>query len=205
MPGNHHEAAARVIIGFVFSGRTRLLPCSVASASAPAFRAAVSSALPANASNDLLVLWQGFDVRCSETAVLIVAAASLLGPQGAWNDGNESREKLGQRIDQAQVAVSQAATDAQEKAGQAGDSARSKWAQLRADAAGKADDVKAKVDKRGRQLDAKAAASDADWAESEAAEALALAVWAIDNSQLAALDAIDARARADELAKVASS
>ena len=87
MPGNHHDAAARVIIGFVFSGRTQLLPCSVASASAPAaFRAAVSSAIPANASNDLLVLWQGFDVRCSETAVLIVAAASLLGPQGAWND-----------------------------------------------------------------------------------------------------------------------
>jgi hypothetical protein len=130
-------------------------------------------------------------VRAAKSALLTAAS--------------ESRDQLGQRIDRAQAAVDQATTGAQEKASQAADSARSKWGQMRADAAAKAEDVKAKMDKRNRQLDAKVAASDADWAESEAAEALALAVWSIDNAQLASLDAIDARVRADELAKVASS
>ena len=54
-------------------------------------------------------------------------------------------------------------------------------------------------------MDAKAAATEADWAEAEAADALDYAEWAVDNAQLAMLDAIDARAYADDLAKAASS
>jgi hypothetical protein len=53
-------------------------------------------------------------------------------------------------------------------------------------------------------MDAKDAAGEADWAEGEAADALDFADWAIRNAQLAILDAIDARARAAELAKAAS-
>jgi hypothetical protein len=56
-----------------------------------------------------------------------------------------------------------------------------------------------------QQLDAKAAATDADWAEAEAADALDFADWAVDNAQLVMLDAIDARAYADDLAKAAGS
>jgi hypothetical protein len=67
------------------------------------------------------------------------------------------------------------------------------------------DDVQAKIDKRSRQLDAKAAATDADWAEAEAADTLDFADWAVDSAQLAMLDAIDARAYADDLAKAAGS
>jgi hypothetical protein len=52
-------------------------------------------------------------------------------------------------------------------------------------------------------MNAKAAASDADLAETDAADALDYAEWTVDNAQLAMLDAIDARAYADERAKAA--
>jgi hypothetical protein len=48
--------------------------------------------------------------------------------------------------------------------------------------------------------DANLAASDADWAEDDAAAAIDYAAWTVDNARLAVLDAIDARAYADELA-----
>jgi hypothetical protein len=41
-------------------------------------------------------------------------------------------------------------------------------------------------------MDAKAAAADANWTGADADEALSFAVWAVDNAQLAMLDAIDA-------------
>jgi glycerol-3-phosphate dehydrogenase len=78
--------------------------------------------------------------------------------------------------------------------------ARSKWAQLKTDAAAKMDDLQARIDKRADQIDANAAASDAAWAEDDAAAAIDYASWTVDNARLAVLDAIDARAYADELA-----
>jgi hypothetical protein len=75
---------------------------------------------------------------------------------------------------------------------------------MQADAAAKRDDVKAKINKRNRELVAKDAANEADWSEGEASDALDFADWAVRNAQLAILDAIDARARAAELAKAAS-
>jgi hypothetical protein len=74
---------------------------------------------------------------------------------------------------------------------------------MKTDAAGRREDIKAKIDKRADQLDAKAAATDADWAEQDAADALDYAVYVIYDAQLAVLDALDARAYADERAKVA--
>jgi hypothetical protein len=95
--------------------------------------------------------------------------------------------------------------NARKQAEQTADSARSKWAQMRADAADKTEDIKAKIDKRNRRLDAKDAARDADWADADAADAVDFADWAVDNAELAILDAIDARAYANEQAKVAGS
>src|SRR4029450_4677220 len=63
----------------------------------------------------------------------------------------EPREQVWQRIDQAQVDVNVALTDANQQAGQAANRAPSKWAQLKADAAAKREDVKAKIDKRAEQ------------------------------------------------------
>jgi hypothetical protein len=67
------------------------------------------------------------------------------------------------------------------------------------------DDAKAKIDKRNRQMDAKLAAREADWADADAADALDFAAWAVDNAELAILDAIDARVYADERAQAVGS
>ena len=117
----------------------------------------------------------------------------------------ESREQIGKRIDQAQGDLDRAVKNTQQEAEQAADRARSKWAQMRADAAAKMEDVKTKIDKRNRQMDAKVAARDADWADADAADAIYFAEWAVDSAQLAILDAIDARAYADQRAKAAGS
>jgi pyruvate/2-oxoglutarate dehydrogenase complex dihydrolipoamide acyltransferase (E2) component len=116
----------------------------------------------------------------------------------------DSREELRQRIDRAQADLDKAASDARQRASEATSDSRGKWAQMKADAAARRDDVKAKIDKRTRQTDAKAAASDADWAEADAVDALDYAAWTVDNAELAVLDAIDARAYADDRAKLAS-
>jgi hypothetical protein len=116
----------------------------------------------------------------------------------------ESRDRLKQRIHQAQDDLDQDAEGTKQKASQAAADTRSKWAQMKVDAAARRDDVKAKIDKRNRQLDAKAAASEADWAEDDAFAALDYAAWTLSSARLAVLDAIDARAYADERAKLAS-
>jgi hypothetical protein len=117
----------------------------------------------------------------------------------------ESREQLKKRVDQAQADITKAVKDTKQKAGQDAAAAKSKWAQMRADAAAKMDDVKMKIDKRADQMDAKAAANEADFAESGATDAISYAEWAVDNARLAVLDAIDARVYADQLAQKAGS
>jgi hypothetical protein len=113
---------------------------------------------------------------------------------------SESREQLRQRIDQVKVDMDLAATDARQQVGEAAASARSTWAEMKADAAAKLDDFEAKMDRRADQRDAKLAASQADGAEADAADAIEFAAWTVDNARLAVPDAIDARAYAGELA-----
>ena len=115
----------------------------------------------------------------------------------------ESRDKLRQRIDQAQVDANLAMKDAQQKAGEAASGARSKWAEMKADASAKMGDVKAKIDGRTDQIDAKMARQDAADAEADAMVAIEGAGWAVENARLQTLDAIDARAYAEERAKAA--
>ena len=83
--------------------------------------------------------------------------------------------------------------------------ARSRWAQLKADTAAKLDDIDASMDRRADRLDAKVAASQAEGAEADAADAIDFAAWTVDNARLAVLDAIDARVYADELATTTGS
>ena len=82
---------------------------------------------------------------------------------------------------------------------------RSASVQSKADASAWMDDIKAKIDKRADQRDANAAAKDADRAERDAADAIDYALWAFFSARLAVLDALDARAYADERAKIAGS
>src|SRR6266540_3919693 len=113
--------------------------------------------------------------------------SSATGKQGGTMDFSARLDELQQHAANAKAAAEGAAR------------ARSKWAQMKADAAAKMDNFQAKVDKRADQFDAKVAASDADWAENHAADAIDYAAWTVDNARLAVLDAIDARAYADEL------
>jgi hypothetical protein len=117
----------------------------------------------------------------------------------------ESREELRQRIEHAQQRVTEAKEADEAAAAELRNRTRSKFAQMKADAAAKMDDLQAKIDRRTRKMDAKAAANEAGWVEADAADALDYAEWAVDNAQLAMLDAIDARAYADDLAKAAAS
>ena len=93
--------------------------------------------------------------------------------------------------------------DVKQQAEQTSDQVQSKWAQLKAGCSRWMDDIKAKIDKRSDQRDAKAAAKDADRAERDAVDAMDYAVVAFYSAQLAVLDALDARAYADEQAKIA--
>ncbi|HXZ74767.1 MAG TPA: hypothetical protein VEH31_28400 [Streptosporangiaceae bacterium] len=59
------------------------------------------------------------------------------------------------------------------------------------------DQVDARVARQRDQLDAKMAEEDAEAAEEDAADDLDYATWAVDQVQVAVLDAIDARTWAD--------
>ncbi len=115
----------------------------------------------------------------------------------------ESRDELKQRLDQARVDANLALMDVKQQAEQTSDQVQSKWAQVKADSSAWMDDIKAKTDKRSDQRDAKAAAKDADRAERDAVDAMDYAVVAFYSARLAVLDALDARAYADERAKIA--
>jgi predicted nucleic acid-binding Zn-ribbon protein len=104
----------------------------------------------------------------------------------------ESREELRQRIDQAQADTDKAAHETQPSA-----QAQTKWAKMRADASENMREVKARIDKRNQKMDAKAAATEADWAENDALNAIDFAARSLDNARLLMLDAIDGRAYAD--------
>jgi hypothetical protein len=63
----------------------------------------------------------------------------------------------------------------------------------------------ARIDKWADHSDAKVTASDADWAEDDAAAAIDYASWCVDIARLVVLGAIDARVYADELASATRS
>ena len=100
----------------------------------------------------------------------------------------ESDAQLRQRIDRAQADLDQSSEHARQQVAAAPNMTYDK----------------ANIDNRTRQRDANVAADDAHWAEADAAEALDFADWAVENAQLAMLDAIHARAHADQLAKAAN-
>ena len=116
----------------------------------------------------------------------------------------ESDAQLKQRIDRAQAELDRSAEITREQLAQASDSVRATWAELKSEAAARMSNVKANLDRRALQMDAKGAAKEADWAEADAADALDFADWAVENAELAMLDAIHARTYADELVKAAA-
>jgi hypothetical protein len=110
---------------------------------------------------------------------------------------HETNEQVKARIDQAKADISARDGAAKEKAEQAAGRAQSQWKSMQADAAAKMQDLQDRVARRRDQHDVKMAEEDAEAAEQDAADALDYATWAIDQAQVAVLDAIDARTWAD--------
>lgn len=83
------------------------------------------------------------------------------------------------------------------KAGQAADRAPSPWQSIKANATTGARDLQDRIDRKRHDLDAKSAERGA---EENALDALGFARWAVKQAEVAVLDAVDTRARADERA-----
>ena len=116
----------------------------------------------------------------------------------------DSRDQLKQRVEQAKADTDRALKGAQQDAAAATDRAQDFMGPDEDRRRGQDDRLRSRIEKRGHEIDAKAAAKDADWAEADAADAIDYAEWAVENAKYVILAAVDARAYADERAKVAS-
>jgi hypothetical protein len=110
----------------------------------------------------------------------------------------ETRHQLEQRLAVAEAETDQALNEAHLQAGAAADRTRTAWEQARADAKARVAEIKLKAAHRHDRIEADAAGVDAELAEGEAGMAIDLATWAIGNAQLAVLDALYMRARAQD-------
>jgi hypothetical protein len=110
---------------------------------------------------------------------------------------HETNEQVKARIDQAKADISARDSAAKEKVEQAAGRTQSQWKSMQADAAAKMQDLQDRIARKRDQHDVKMAEEDAETAEQDAADALDYATWAVDQAQVAVLDAIDARTWAD--------
>ena len=115
----------------------------------------------------------------------------------------ETRDQLEQRIDKAQVDIHQGMMDAKQHADDASAEAHGKWSQLKADAAARREAADRRFNQHVNVVDAKLADSEADWAESDASDAIDFALFAVDNARVSVLSAIRARAYAGQVAATA--
>ena len=116
----------------------------------------------------------------------------------------ETNEQVKARLSHAKADIDARQGAAKDKAEQAADRTQSQWKSMKADAAAKVQALHDRVDRKRDEHDVKEAARDADVAEQDAADALDYASWAVDQAQLAVLDAVDARTWADERAAASS-
>jgi hypothetical protein len=104
------------------------------------------------------------------------------------------------RIEQAKADAAADQEPTRDNAGQAAGRAHGQWRSVKADAAAKMRDLQDRIGRTRDELDVKMAEDDAGAAEEDAVDALGFAGWAVEQAELAVLDAIDARAWADERA-----
>ena len=109
----------------------------------------------------------------------------------------ETNEQVKARISQAKADIAARESAVKEKTEQAADQAQNQWKKLQADNAAKMKDLHDRIGRQREERDVKKAQKEADNAEEDAADALDYAAWAVDQAQLAVLDAIDARTWAD--------
>ena len=109
----------------------------------------------------------------------------------------ETNEQVKARISQAKADIAARESTVKEKTEQAADQTQNQWKKLQADNAAKMKDLHDRIGRQREERDVKKAQKEADNAEEDAADALDYAAWAVDQAQLAVLDAIDARTWAD--------
>jgi DNA repair exonuclease SbcCD ATPase subunit len=110
---------------------------------------------------------------------------------------HETNEQVKARITQAKTDIAARESAVKEKTEQAADQTQNQWKKLQADNAAKMKDLHDRIGRQRDERDIKKAQKEADNAEEDAADALDYAAWAVDQAQLAVLDAIDARTWAD--------
>jgi hypothetical protein len=112
----------------------------------------------------------------------------------------ETSEQVEARIEQVKAGLAAHRESAHEQAGQAASRAQSQWQSVKADAQAKMRGLQDRIGRKRDELDVKAAERDADGAADDAVDALDFAEWAAEEAEVAVLDAINARAWADERA-----
>jgi DNA repair exonuclease SbcCD ATPase subunit len=117
----------------------------------------------------------------------------------------ETNEQVKARIDHVKADIAARQDLAKDNAGQAAERTQSQWKALKADASARMQALQDRIDRQRDQHEVKRAAEAAEDAEEDAADALDYASWAVDQAQLAVLDAIDARSWADARAAASPS
>lgn len=111
----------------------------------------------------------------------------------------ETSQQITARVEQLRAAQSLQADPASD-AGQAADQSRNQWQEMKADLAAKMGDLHDRIERTKGKVSVGIADDDAADAEDAAVDALDYAAWTVWQAETTVVDAIDARARADERA-----
>jgi chromosome segregation ATPase len=121
--------------------------------------------------------------------------------ESAEQASRESSQQVTGRAERVRAALSRQ-TEPASDARQAADQSQNQWQAMKTDLAVKMRDLHDRIDRTRGEVRADVADDDAAAAEDAAVDALDYAAWTVRQAELTVLDAIDARARADERAAV---
>lgn len=119
--------------------------------------------------------------------------------ESAEQASRESSQQVTARAEQARAVLSRQ-TDPVSGAAQAADQSQNQWQGMKTDLAAKMRDLHDRIGRTKAEVSADIADDDAAEAEGAAVDALDYAAWTVRQAELTVLNAIDARARADERA-----
>ena len=111
-----------------------------------------------------------------------------------------TKDKLETQVSAARVAADKTTQELQAKAAGSRDDVSKRWTAIRQDWHDHIAQIQSKVDTQKQELDLDRAEHRAAWAEADALAAVDFAYLAIEDAEWAVLDAVLARAEADELA-----
>jgi hypothetical protein len=113
--------------------------------------------------------------------------------------GRETSQQITARVEQLRAAQTRQA-DPVSDAGQAADQSQNQWQAMKAHVAAKMRELHGRMERTKGEVSADIADGDAADAEDNAVDALDYAAWTVWQAEATVVDALDARARADERA-----